>query len=195
VKIKDRIKEFKRVKASDLLPNPKNWRTHPEAQQNALKGVLAEVGIAGAVLARQLKDGSLMLVDGHLRVETLPDQMVPVLILDVNEEEADKLLATYDPISQLATSDAVKLDALLRTVNTGSDALQEMLASVAAEAGLYTEEWGGKEPVDLDSIDDYDPDNETVSIRLNNVPVSQKDGLIEALDKLAKPLGLKVEVF
>ena len=195
MKIKDRIKEFKRVKASDLLPNPKNWRTHPEAQQNALKGVLAEVGIAGAVLARQLKDGSLMLVDGHLRVETLPDQMVPVLILDVNEEEADKLLATYDPISQLATSDAVKLDALLRTVNTGSDALQEMLASVAAEAGLYTEEWGGKEPVDLDSIDDYDPDNETVSIRLNNVPVSQKDGLIEALDKLAKPLGLKVEVF
>ena len=46
MQIRDRIKELRRVPASELLPNPKNWRTHPVAQQDALRGVLAEVGYA-----------------------------------------------------------------------------------------------------------------------------------------------------
>ena len=28
----------------EFLANPKNWRTHPAAQQDALRGVLAEIG-------------------------------------------------------------------------------------------------------------------------------------------------------
>lgn len=44
MKIRDRIVELVRVPASELVPNPKNWRTHPTAQADALKGVLAEVG-------------------------------------------------------------------------------------------------------------------------------------------------------
>lgn len=137
MKIRDRIKELRRVKASELLPNPKNWRTHPVAQQDALKGILAEVGFAGAVLVRELDDGSLMLIDGHMRAETTHDQEIPVLILDVDEAESDKLLATFDPIAAMAESDAHALDALLRNVDTGSEALQKMLAELAEGAGLY----------------------------------------------------------
>ena len=125
MKIRDRIRELRRVPASDLLPNPKNWRTHPKAQQDALRGVLAEVGMADACLARELPDGSLMLIDGHLRAETAADAKVPVLILDVSEAEADKLLATLDPLAAMAESDAAKLDELLRNVDTGSEALQQ----------------------------------------------------------------------
>lgn len=139
MKIRDRIRELRRVPASELLPNPKNWRTHPKAQQDALRGVLAEVGMADAVLARELPDGSLMLIDGHLRAETVADAVVPVLILDVNESEADKLLATLDPLAAMAESDGEKLDALLRGVDTGNEALQKMLASTAESAGLYQE--------------------------------------------------------
>src|SRR5215469_11330647 len=102
VKIRDRIKELRRVKAKDLLPNPKNWRRHPKAQAEALRGLLTEVGYADALLARELPEGKLMLIDGHLRAETTPDMMVPVLVLDVNEEEADKLLLTLDPLAGLA---------------------------------------------------------------------------------------------
>jgi hypothetical protein len=137
MKIRDRIKELRRVPASELLPNPKNWRTHPKAQQDALRGVLAEVGMADACLARELPDGSLMLIDGHLRAETAADAKVPVLILDVTEAEADKILATLDPLAAMADSDAAKLDELLRSVDTGSEALQQMLAATAAQAGLY----------------------------------------------------------
>jgi DNA modification methylase len=140
LKIRDRIRELRRVPASELRPNPKNWRTHPQAQADALRGVLAEVGIADAVLARELEDGSLMLLDGHLRVETMGDQVLPVLVLDVNEAEGDKVLATLDPLAAMAESDAAKLDAILRDVDTGSPELQQMLADLAEEAGLYKDE-------------------------------------------------------
>jgi len=140
VKIRDRIRELRRVPASELRPNPRNWRTHPQAQADALRGVLAEVGIADAVLARELEDGSLLLLDGHLRVETMGDQILPVLVLDVDEAEGDKILATLDPLAAMAEADAVKLDAILREVDTGSPELQAMLAKVAEEAGLYQDE-------------------------------------------------------
>lgn len=135
--IRNRVKELRHVPASDLRPNPKNWRTHPTSQQDALRGILAEVGMADAVLARELPDGSLMLIDGHLRAATLADATVPVLVLDVTEAEADKLLATLDPLAAMAASDAAKLDALLRTVDTGSEALQQLIAATADAAGLY----------------------------------------------------------
>jgi ParB-like chromosome segregation protein Spo0J len=138
--IRNRVKSLRMVPASDLKPNPKNWRTHPKAQQDALRGVLAEVGLADACLARELPDGSLMLIDGHLRAETLGDGDVPVLILDVNEAEADKILATLDPLAAMADSDAAKLDELLRNVDTGSEALQKMMAATADAAGLYKDD-------------------------------------------------------
>ena len=68
MKIRDRIIAFRRVPAKDLLPNPKNWRTHPDQQADALKGVLSEIGFADAVLARETEDG-LMLIDDNLSNE------------------------------------------------------------------------------------------------------------------------------
>ena len=127
MKIRDRVKELRRVRASELRPNPRNWRTHPAAQQDALRGILAEVGYAGALLARESGDGELELIDGHLRAETTPDAVVPVLVLDVSEEEAAKLLATYDPLSQLAETNVAALESLLRDIAIESDAVQAML--------------------------------------------------------------------
>ena len=135
--IKNRIQEFRVVPKSMLMPNPKNWRTHPEAQRAALRGVLAEVGIADAVIARELPDGRLMLVDGHLRLEELPDD-VPTLVLDVNEAEADKLLASMDPLAAMAEADAAKLDELLRGVQTAEPALADMFTELAEEAGCLS---------------------------------------------------------
>lgn len=105
-----------------------------------MRGVLAEVGIADAVLARELPDGSLMLLDGHLRAETITDADVPVLVLDVNEVEGDKILATLDPLAAMAEADAAKLDGLLREVETGSQALADMLTELAEESGVLDDD-------------------------------------------------------
>jgi ParB-like chromosome segregation protein Spo0J len=99
--ISDRIKDLRRVRAGDLRPHPKNWRKHPEEQQNALRGILAEVGFVDALMVRELPDGGLQIVDGHLRVESTPDAEVPVLVVDLDEAEADKVLATFDPLAAM----------------------------------------------------------------------------------------------
>ena len=51
--IRDRVIDFRRVPASSIRPSPFNWRTHPREQADALRGLLAELGFAGAVLARE----------------------------------------------------------------------------------------------------------------------------------------------
>src|SRR5262245_18856696 len=134
MQIRNRIKELRHVRAGDLRPHPKNWRKHPEAQQNALRGILAEVGFVDALMVRELPDGSLQIVDGHLRAETTPDAMVPVLVVDLNDAEAEKVLATFDPLAAMAEPDKAQLDALLKGIETDSDALAALLDDLAKEA-------------------------------------------------------------
>ena len=139
MQIRDRIKELRRVRAADLRPNPRNWRVHPRAQHDALRGVLAAVGYADALLARELDDGSLVLIDGHLRAETTPDAVVPVLVLDVDEAEADKILLTHDPLAGMATVNDEELAALLRDVDTECEAVRAMFESLSRELGKADE--------------------------------------------------------
>lgn len=140
--IKNRIKRYELVKAENLLPNPKNWRTHPIAQRTALAGVLNEVGYADAVIARETEDG-LMLIDGHLRLEASKNEEIPVLVLDVNEEEADLILSTLDPLSEMAGKDEMKLAELLDGIITQSDNLSEFLDSLTPEyqPEIGNEDW------------------------------------------------------
>lgn len=134
--VRDRIKELRRVKASSLHANPRNWRTHPETQQQAMRGVLEAIGYADALLARELPDGSLELIDGHLRAETTPDQEVPVLIVDLDQDEAHTLLAVLDPLAALAETNTDALASLLCESQTDNDALAALLDTIAADNGI-----------------------------------------------------------
>lgn len=134
MKIRDRVKELRRVRADDLLPHPLNWRTHSRHQQSVLRGLLGEVGMAGALLARELSDGSLQLIDGHLRAETARSAIVPVLVLDLSDEEAEKVLLTHDPLAALAGTDGKKLSELLERVHSESRAVVELFDKLAREA-------------------------------------------------------------
>src|SRR5439155_19953973 len=131
MQIRDRIKELRRVRAGDLKPNPRNWRTHPDAQKNALRGILAEIGYADTLLTRELPDGSLQLIDGHLRAETTPDSEVPVLVTDLTEEEAEKVLLTLDPLAAMATVNKDNLEQLLSTLKFESKDVAAMLEQMA----------------------------------------------------------------
>lgn len=97
-----------------------------------MKGVLSEIGYADALLAREVPEG-LMLIDGHLRADTTPESIVPVLILDLTDAEADKLLLTLDPLAALAEADDGKLEALLKSVETESDAVKKLLEDLGRE--------------------------------------------------------------
>ena len=128
-KIRDRVKELRKVRAGDLIPNSKNHRRHPESQRRALRSALSEIGMAGAVLVRESR-GKLHIIDGHLRQEEVdPDDTVPALILDVTAKEADKILATFDAISGLAEIDLDALGALTADIDLGED-LQSLVDSL-----------------------------------------------------------------
>jgi DNA modification methylase len=132
----NRITRYSDEAPDQLVANPRNFRMHPGSQADALRGVLSEVGIVQNVIANER---SGFLIDGHLRVmEALKSGQptIPVTWVDVSEEEEALILATLDPIAALASTDAIKLDALLRDVSTADSAVQQMLDNLAIEAGI-----------------------------------------------------------
>ncbi len=146
---RDRIKELRRVRAGDLRPCPWNWRDHPPEQREALEAILAEVGFAGAGLARELEDGSLELIDGHMRAELDLDQEMPVLILDVTEEEAKKILATHDPLGAMSTDNVEARRRLLEEIDAEEASLRKMIADMLAATPADDEEGGRGGKTDL----------------------------------------------
>jgi hypothetical protein len=89
--------------------------------------MLQEIGYADALLTRELPDGRLTAIDGHLRAEITPDTIVPVLVTDLSEAEAKKLLATVDPLAGMAETDGNALSALLAEIETTSPTVQALL--------------------------------------------------------------------
>jgi hypothetical protein len=145
--LKNRIVAHRRVRAADLKPHPRNPRTHSPEQRAALNAILAEVGLARSVLAyvadadRPLGAAApLTLIDGHLRKEELREAEVDVEVLDVTDAEADKLLLTLDPLAQLAGYDEEVLDRLRQSVESESNDLAVLWASLAARDAAVLDE-------------------------------------------------------
>jgi DNA modification methylase len=114
----------------ELIPNERNWRIHPAAQQGALASVLDDVGWVGQVLVNR-RTGHL--VDGHLRVElalSRQEPSVPVTYVDLSESEEALVLASLDPLAGMAVADPAKLRELLEGVTISSDDLAAMLATL-----------------------------------------------------------------
>ncbi len=54
----------------------------------------------------------------------------PVLILDLTDEEADVMLAAFDPLGAMAEADGEKLRALLDAVTVEDEGLSSLLAGL-----------------------------------------------------------------
>ncbi len=119
--------------ADELASNPANWRRHPPSQVKALKGVLADVGWAGALL---YNEATGRLIDGHLRKEVARGQKVPVLVGSWTEAQEREILATLDPLGAMAQPDQDALIALLAQVETGSEDVKALLEALANSEAL-----------------------------------------------------------
>jgi hypothetical protein len=164
VNYKNRIQKLVYVKASDLIPNPWNFRGHPEKQREVLREVFGEIGVAGAVIAREVEKGKYLLIDGHLRREELGSQEVPVLVTDLSEDEAKMLLAVYDAVSDLAEIEKDQFGKLAKEIKVKGKAT----ASLFSELGEGSKTLKPKE-LDLD-IDDSDEDGGEVAVEAPFVP-------------------------
>lgn len=141
---RSRVVGFVEKPANQFTANALNFRRHPNAQRDAFRGVLKEIGFAGAVL-ENVRTGNLL--DGHLRVEEAlsVDDLTPIpcVQVDLSEEEERLLLATYDPLSAMAVHDAETLELLLRDVSAEDESVSLMLETLRVEAEMFTENGGG----------------------------------------------------
>ena len=93
------------VPPGELVPHPRSWRRHSSHQQDALGAILDEVGWVQSVIVSQ-RTG--FMVDGGLRRDIALERgqpTVPVVYVDLNPDEELLVLATFDPIAQLAEAD------------------------------------------------------------------------------------------
>lgn len=139
-RLRNRIAKHARVRAGDLVPHELNPRSHPQAQRLALEALYNEIGFARSLLAYELPDGRLKLIDGHLRAELTPDEEVEVEILDVNDAEARALLLAIDPLAQLADYSAEALSQLRDLVEKESPAIEQLWANIERQAGEVQEQ-------------------------------------------------------
>ncbi len=131
--IRNRIKKHVRIKAGELVPHELNPRLHTEEQREALQALYAQIGFARSLLAYELPDGRLKLIDGHLRRALDPDMEVEVEVLDVGDDEARALLLSLDPLAQLAEYDQEMLAHLRSVTETDNDTLQALWAGLEAQ--------------------------------------------------------------
>ncbi len=133
--MRNRVKELRHVPAGELRGHPQNWRTHSRAQETVLRTMLDRIGFVTAIVARDTPRG-VEIIDGHLRAGVSDDEPIPVIIVDLNDEEAREALVTLDPIAAMAKAD---MDILLSLEIQLRDDLRDLLksASVLPVEGDY----------------------------------------------------------
>lgn len=131
--LKSRIAKYGQASPFSLVDNSANYRKHPTAQRRALESTISEVGYVQPVLVNIHNNH---IVDGHLRVEIAREHAVtqiPVVYLDITEDEELYLLSTIDPITNMATIDQKLFDDLLGVISSESQIINDMWESMQNE--------------------------------------------------------------
>ena len=138
----NRITRYGSEAPDQLLAHDRNWRIHPQAQQDALDGALRKVGVVQNVVVNE-RSGKML--DGHLRVQmaiSSGQPTVPITYVDLSDEEELLILASLDPLTGLAGTDQKLLDSLitdLRLSDLGMDlgtGLDDLLQSLSPDPSL-----------------------------------------------------------
>lgn len=143
----NRIVGYGEESPEQLLPNEMNWKVHPTSQQEAMESVLGEIGWLTTVIVNR-RSGRL--IDGHMRIILAlrrGEATVPVVYVDLSENEERLAILTLDPIGSMAATDKEMLDECIRGANTTDPEIQQILSSIAEREGLYKGK-GKKETAD-----------------------------------------------
>ena len=113
--------EFCELNPATLAPNPLNYQKHSKAQRDALKKSIEEHGwVAFPIFNKRTQ----RLIDGHARVEEANRKgcdSILCVIVDKDERSEQRLLASFDKIGRMASSDDAILSSLLQSIEQDSD--------------------------------------------------------------------------
>jgi hypothetical protein len=156
-----RNKEIKRFRVGDVRDNPKNHRTHTEAQGKALGGTLDDIGWYGYPPIYLDSKGRPTLIDGELRRHHLvatygEDAEIEFNLTDMNEKEAAKALATHDALGAMAETDYEKYSRLIKEIEAaGTSFVDDLHWPAELIEPLLAADWSPPdiEPMDTESDD------------------------------------------
>ena len=143
------IEPLSMAEATDYLKDP-------EGKEAEIRGFIKKFTKMKPEKAKEIRKKINALDLMKVREEHISSiiDMVPEKIEDLNkifketsldEDEANKIMATHDPIAAMANADAEKLGSLIDGIETQNDAITEMLDALAKETGARLPEF---EPVD-----------------------------------------------
>ena len=108
-----RIVETGDADPRSLKLHPDNWRLHDSQQRDRFRRLVAEVGFVRRVIVNV---NSRRVLNGNMRVSVAVEDeqpTVPVAWVIVSEEEEAAILATFDPLGDLAQTDKATYESLL----------------------------------------------------------------------------------
>ena len=147
--LNNRIVGHEMVQLDQLLAHPNNWRLHPKYQQDALAGLIDDIGFIRSVLVNKTTG---TVIDGHLRVALASRsgvQELPVEYVELTEEQEIKALALLDPIAGMAETDRAKLEEILSMVTADDNRVRNALAHIAERNHMSFDE---KDPTDPEPL-------------------------------------------
>lgn len=176
---RNRIVRHEDIDPHVLIPNPQNYRDHPDYQKLIMSGALDELGWLQSV---QVVDKTNHLIDGHMRVMLAIEHnqpTVPVDFLDLSEEEERKALLTIDPIGSFAKENTERIKSLAESIKFNTDAMRELSLGIARKYGF------------LPKLGNDDPKNTGAETGANTDQIDNKanEYLADAAQKWATSIG------
>lgn len=130
----NRIVSYGEENPEQLLANPLNWRVHPKAQQMSMSGVLDDIGFISPIIVNKTTGH---MIDGHMRVSlALRNNVtkVPVVYVELTEQEEREALITLDPITNMAVADMQNLETLISDLDDVNDAVKLLIGDIVDDS-------------------------------------------------------------
>jgi hypothetical protein len=134
---RNRIVGMGMAEVDQLVANPKNHRIHSHSQEEAIDTVLDQVGWVSGIIVNRYTG---FVVDGHGRILLAiqkGERTVPVQWVELTEEEEDIILASFDALGRMASTDAAKAKRLMEDVRSREgEKVQGLMADIAQRQAL-----------------------------------------------------------
>lgn len=134
--MRNRVVRYELVEASRLKPYEGNNKRHSEKQRAIVGEVLERIGFIQCLVVNQ----DYVIIDGHLRADIAKDELVPVLVVDVDDVELDELNSVLDYIANMAEDGAqfLALEAALE-VERLPEVLRDFVGELAGAHSLLAD--------------------------------------------------------
>lgn len=139
-----------------LIENPSNFRLHDDHQRAVMRTAIDRIGFINSVVVNKTTG---RIINGHMRVNeaiSSGQPTIPVVWVELSEQEEAAALATFDPISELAEVDSVIFGNLLREITADDADVAAVMEVVAEDQGVaemyFMDQAEEKDEVDLDAV-------------------------------------------